>query len=141
MAAKKKPKIAPVFTPDKLGSYLKTRMEEENLDIRGYAKKLGVTRELVYMMMSGSRAPSKEFLEKVGLEAGYRMPGSATVFTIADLQMFVVMKMLDSKLNAKDYAAKIGIHEQTLYLIVAGKRPIPKPLIEKYGLETVYRIL
>ena len=141
MAAKKRPKTAPVFTSDKIGSYLKTKMAEAKLDVNGYAKKLGVHTQSIYMVASGSRAPSKEFLEKVGLETGYRMPGSSVVFSLADLQMFVVMKLLDSKLNTTDYAAKIGIHEQTLYKIVAGVRPVPKPLIKQYGLELVYRII
>lgn len=141
MAPKKQPRTAPVFAQDKIGSYLKTKMEESKLDPLGYSRKLGITRELIYMVMSGSRSPSKDFLERVGLEIGYRMPGSSMVFTIGDLQMFVVVKMLDSKLDLKGYAADIGIHEQTLYLIVSGKRPVPKSLIEKYGLEKVYRIL
>jgi predicted transcriptional regulator len=141
MAGKRKQKTERVVTQDQIGSYLKVEMHKLGLDVLGYSKKIGVSRELIYMVMNGSRAPSKEIIQKIGLETAYRLPGSPLLLSAADLRMYVVVKLQDSKLDPKGYAAKLDIHEQTLYTILAGTRLVPKSLIEKYGLEMIYRIL
>jgi transcriptional regulator with XRE-family HTH domain len=142
MASKKKQKkFSAIVLPDQLGMYLDLKMQALKLDVEGYAKKLGVTRQLVYMAKKGSRQPSKELLNKFGLELNYRLPGYAELIAPEQLQMLVVLKMQMSKLGQKGYAEYLGIHEQTLYKIVAGVRLPPKSVIKKLELETVYRIL
>jgi hypothetical protein len=134
-------KFSAIVIPDQLGMYLDLKMQALKLDVEGYAKKLGVSRQLIYMAKKGSRQPSKELLKKFGLEINYRIPGFAELIAPEQLQMLVVLKMQMSKLGQKGYAEFLGIHEQTLYTIVAGIRLPPKSVIEKLELETVYRIL
>jgi hypothetical protein len=141
MAGKNQKKFSPIVLPDQLGMYLDLKMQSLKLDVKGYAKKLGVTHQLIYMAKKGSRPPSKDLLKKFGLELNYRLPGYAELIAPEQLQMLVVLKMQMSKLGQKGYAEFLGIHEQTLYTIVAGVRLPPRSVIEKLELETVYRIL
>jgi hypothetical protein len=52
------------------------KMQMSELDVKGYAEKLGVPHQTIYAILTGSRLPSK-LLKKLGLEVVYRiMPES-----------------------------------------------------------------
>ena len=66
--------------------------------------------------------------------------GSTGILTAEELKMFVTVKMQMSGLDVKGYADKLGVPHQTIYAIMTGARFPSKALLDKLGLETVYRI-
>lgn len=62
-----------IMTAAELKMFVTVKMQMSGLDVQGYAKKLGVTHKLVYMMINGARLPSKALLKKLGLETVYRI--------------------------------------------------------------------
>jgi predicted transcriptional regulator len=66
--------------------------------------------------------------------------GASGVITAEEIKMFVSVKMQMSGLDVKAYADKLGVPHQTIYAILTGARLPSKALLEKLGLETVYRI-
>jgi len=65
---------------------------------------------------------------------------SSGIVTADELKMFVTVKMQMSGLDVRGYAEKLGVPHQTIYAIMSGYRLPSKSLLEKLGLETVYRI-
>jgi transcriptional regulator with XRE-family HTH domain len=135
---KKSKNISVAATIEEFPVFLAGFMHAKRKTPKEFAAFLGVSPQLLYMLRNGSRSPSQEILKKIGLEVAYRIAGTSEVIALEDLKMFIVAKLQDSKLDLKGYAAKVGIHEKTLYTIIAGIRPMSKSLIKQYGLENVY---
>jgi plasmid maintenance system antidote protein VapI len=62
-----------IMTAAELKMFVTVKMQMSGLDVLAYAKKLGITHKLVYMMINGARLPSKALLKKLGLETVYRI--------------------------------------------------------------------
>lgn len=62
-----------IIEPGDFHVYLKAWMGANGYQsVEQLAVRLGVSRELVYMLLTGSRKPSAAILEKVGLETVFR---------------------------------------------------------------------
>jgi hypothetical protein len=59
-----------IIDPRDFPVFLKARMMSDT--VAEYAAKLGVSQNLVYMLLTGAKTPSKAILKKVGLEVVYR---------------------------------------------------------------------
>jgi hypothetical protein len=66
--------------------------------------------------------------------------GSTGILAADELKMFVTVKIQMSGLDAKGYAERLGVPHQTIYAILSGARLPSKAMLEKLGLEMVYRI-
>jgi predicted transcriptional regulator len=66
--------------------------------------------------------------------------GASGIITVEELKMFVTVKMQMSGLDVQAFAEKLGVPHQTIYAILTGARLPSKVLLDKLGLETVYRI-
>jgi Helix-turn-helix len=64
-----------VFDPSEFPTFLIARMMGDS--VADFAKKLDVTPDVVYMLLSGKRQPSKDILTKMGLEIYYGIPKKA----------------------------------------------------------------
>jgi hypothetical protein len=62
-----------IVTPDGFPDYFRGWMIANDLQtVQECADRLGVISKLVYLLLRGDRTPSKDILEKVGLETVYR---------------------------------------------------------------------
>jgi predicted transcriptional regulator len=66
--------------------------------------------------------------------------GASSIITAEELKMFVTVKMQMSGLDVQAFAEKLDVPHQTIYAILTGSRLPSKSLLDKLGLETVYRI-
>jgi len=73
MTTKNKVASMGILTAEELKMFVTVKMQMSGLDVKGYAEKLGVSHKMVYMIMNGSRLPSKALLKKLGLETVYRI--------------------------------------------------------------------
>lgn len=135
---KKSKKRLVLATVDQFHVFLSGYMHAKRKTPIRFAASLGISPQLVYMLLNGKRPPSAKILKKLSVEIAYRIRGAPEVIAPDELQMLVVMKMQASKLGLKEYAERLGIHPQTLYTIVAGLRLPPKSLMKKLDLEPVY---
>jgi hypothetical protein len=67
--------------------------------------------------------------------------GTTGVITSEEIKMFVTVKMQMAGLDVRGYAETLKVPHQTIYAILAGDRLPSKSLLEKLGLEIVYRIM
>jgi hypothetical protein len=59
-----------IIDPKDFHVFLKARMMRDT--VAEYSAKLGVSPKLVWMLLNGTKKPSKAILKKVGLEVVYR---------------------------------------------------------------------
>jgi hypothetical protein len=64
----KRPEL--IIEPQEFPLFLKARMM--NATVADFAKGLGVTPSLVYMLLAGTKKPSLAILKKLGLDVVYR---------------------------------------------------------------------
>jgi hypothetical protein len=134
----KSKKESTVIRPEDFPVFLSGVVHAKRKSPKEFAASLGISPQLLYMLLNGKRAPSANVLRNLGLQIAHMIPGYAEIIAPDQLQMLVVLRMQMSKLGQKGYAEFLGIHEQTLYTIVAGIRLPPKSVIKKLELETVY---
>jgi predicted transcriptional regulator len=134
-----------VVIPEEFPVFLGGVMHAKKKSPKDFAASLGISPQLLYMLLNGRRAPSASVLGTLGLQVAYLITGSSVgrpedkmILTAPELKMFVVVKMQMSGLDIHGYAELLGIHHQTLYAIIAGYRMPSKSLMKKLKLETVY---
>jgi hypothetical protein len=67
----KRPEL--IIEPKEFPIFLKARMM--NATVNEYAASLGVSPQLLYMLLTGTKKPSAAILKKVGLEVVYQARG------------------------------------------------------------------
>jgi transcriptional regulator with XRE-family HTH domain len=65
-----------IIDPDEFPIFLKARMGTDT--VQEFADKIGVTRQLVYMLALGQRKPSAAVLKAMGLKVAYVVDRSST---------------------------------------------------------------
>jgi predicted transcriptional regulator len=129
-----------IIDPKDFHVFLKARMMTDS--VAEYAAKKDINPKLLYMMLQGKRAPSKEILKKVDLEVAYRAkarrPGQQDlIIDPRDFPVFLKARMMTD--SVAEYAEKTGIHQQLMYYMLQGNRPPSAEVLKKVGLEIVYR--
>jgi hypothetical protein len=68
-----------LISPEEFPAYLKGRLD--NTTVVALAAELGVTTNLVYMLLSGKRTPSASIIKKLGLRPAYVFRGNQDVLS------------------------------------------------------------